>query len=209
MLQIEARPGCTVVAGVSGSGKTSFALRYLVAREDFTCRYAIESPKMDIHARLGLCLAETPEELELAGEDGFVIFNPAQMFPGDRVAALEWFADWSYYHAAKRAGRKILFVDEVWRYCNPQRFPIPLGQWVLDGRGLGMETIFCTQEPNKLPSAIVNERTEAVCFRLQGDKALDEVEGWSFDRSEVFALPPGSFVALNCETGVFLRDRVF
>ncbi len=208
MLQLDAKPGCTLAMGKSGSGKTTFALRYLVAG-DFTCRFLFESPKCDMHIKLGLDCAETLPELEMAIEDGFVIFNSSIMFPGDRVTAYDWFCRWSYDRAAQMPGRKILLTDEAWRACSPHSIPQALAEWVQDGRSFGMETMFATQRPNKLNGAILNEATELVCFRLQEHNALVTVSDLGAPTDEVSRLAPGMFVALNCETDSELRGRLW
>jgi hypothetical protein len=209
MLQLAARPGCTVVAGVSGSGKTTFALRYLVARRDFTCRFLFQEPKRDFTQRLQLPDAETPEELALAVEDGFVIYHPAAMWQGDWNAGLEWFADWSYAQAAQMPGRKILLVDEMWKYCSPHKVPRGIMRWVNDGRSFGCETLFASTQPNKLNETLLNGATEIVSFSLRGRNALASVEGLGLDGDEVATLAPGAFVARNCETGGELRGRLW
>lgn len=208
-LQLAARPGCTLVCGVSGSGKTTFALRWLAARKDLTCRFLFQEPKRDLSERLKLPDAETAEELECAVEDGWVIFHPGIMFSGDWPAALAWFSEWSYAKAASLPGRKILMVDEVWKYCSPHAIPRGLSKWIQDGRSFGCETVFATQTPNKLHASITNEATELVAFRLQGKPALDCVTALGVDREEVASLPPGSFVARNCETGAERRARLW
>lgn len=209
MLQLAARPGCLVTAGVSGSGKTTFDLRYLVARRDFTCRFLFQEPKRDFTERLGLPDAETPEELECAIEDGWVIFHPARMFPGDWPAALEWFSKWSYDKAATMPGRKVLKIDELWRYSSPQRLPMGVRQWINDGRSFGCETVFATSELNRLPETITNGATEIVSFLLRGRNSLQRAEDLGLDAETVRALPPGAFVARNQETGGELRGRLW
>lgn len=208
-LQHAAAPGCLLLCGKSGSGKTTFALRYLVARRDLTCRFIFEGPKLDISARLGLRLATSEDELTLAMEDGFVLYDCSAMFPGDRRAGLEWFARWSYDAAAQMPGRKVLMVDEVWKYCSPHAIPQALAEWILDGRKLGMETLFASQQPNRINEAITNEVTELIAFRLQGENALAKISGLGLDSAEIASLPLGSFVALNCETGGELRGRLW
>jgi hypothetical protein len=209
ILQHASAPGCLLLCGKSGSGKTTFALRYLVARRELTCRFIFEGPKLDISARLGLRLATTEDELMLAVEDGFVLFDSSLMFPGDPRAGLEWFAGWSYHAAAALPGRKVLMVDEAWKYCSPHAIPLPLAQWILDGRKLGCETLFGVQQPNRLNEAITNEVTELISFRLQGGNALAKIEGLGLAADEIASLPLGSFVALNCETGGELRGRLW
>lgn len=159
--------------------------------------------------RTGLVCAETEEELEMAIEDGFCLFDSSRMFPGDRMAGAQWFFNWSYNAASNLPGRKLLVVDEVWKYCSPHSIPVSLGQWILDGRKLGCETMFATQQPNKLNETILNESTELVCFRLQGSNALAKIAEHGIEPEEVKNLQRGAFVALNCETGGELRGRLW
>lgn len=209
LLQIEARPGCLLAAGVSGTGKTTFCLRYLVARRDFSARFLFSEPKRDLKERLGIPDAETVEELEMSLDDGFSIFYPGTMFPGNWSAGLDWFSAWSYAKAAAMPGRKVLFVDEVWRYCNPHTLPAGLARWIQDGRSFGCETVFATQRPNRLNEAITNETTEFVGFKLQGANALARAKDLGADPDELRTLQPGAFVAINCETGGELRARLW
>jgi DNA helicase HerA-like ATPase len=44
------------------------------------------------------------------------------------------------------------------------------------GRKRRLETVFCTQRPNRLNEAITNEVSELVGFRLQGENAIRLVE---------------------------------
>jgi len=209
-LQLDAKPGCTLVLGESGSGKTSFALKYLVARADFTCRFLFCEPKRDFRERLLISDCETEADCEMAVEDGFVVYYPGTMFPGDWKAGLEWFSEWSYRIASGLPGRKVLMVDEAWKHITPYALPRGVALWTQDGRSFGCETIFCATRPNKLNEALINEATEAVSFRLQGDNALQTVrKELGLDSDEVANLPLGSFVAVNCETGSELRGRLW
>jgi hypothetical protein len=207
-LSLGAKPGSTLILGKSGSGKTTFALK-MMRCPDFTCRFIFQEPKRDLAVRLGLADAETPDDLACAVEDGFVIYYPAAMFPGDWSAGLTWFCDWSYGIAARMPGRKVLLVDEVWKYCDPRQLPKPLALWLQDGRSYGMETVFATQRPNRLNETLINEATEAVCFRLQGRNALKVAEELGADPEEVASLPLGAFVSVNCETGGEIRGRMW
>jgi len=63
--------------------------------------------------------------------------------------------------------------------------------------------------PNKLPEAITNEATELVCFSLQGANGLDRVADKGADSDAVAALPKGSFLAYNCDSGGQLAGRLF
>lgn len=207
-LQLEARRQCLLIVGKSGSGKSTFALRYLVAERSFVCRFLFD-PEGEFSTRLKLSAARTAEECELAIEDGFVIFDPHSMFPGRMSEALEWFCAFAFEASSKMGGSKILLVDEAWKYCSPGSIPMALANCIQTGRKRGLGMAFATQRPNRLNESITNEVTECVCFRLQGVNALERVGEMGADSDEVAALPMGSFVALNVDSGSELRGRLW
>jgi len=57
--------------------------------------------------------------------------------------------------------------------------------------------------------AITNETTELVCFSLQGSNGLDRVADKGADPDAAAALPKGSFLAYNCDSGGSLAGRLF
>lgn len=100
-------------------------------------------------------------------------------------------------------------VDEVSKYCSPNAMPNPLAQWILDGRSFGCETLFATQQPNRINETILNEATELVCFRLQSRNAIATMAAQGFNEEEIANLPLGSYVAVNRETGAESRGRMW
>lgn len=208
MNDFTATRACTLVAGVSGSGKTTFALRYLVNAPDLALRFAWDADGQ-IGARLGLPAVSRVEELPLAQAMGWVIFDPNELFPGRHAEGFSWFCSWVYQTAGLVPGRKVFLVDEVWRYCSNVTIPQPLAECIQTGRVRQLDCMFATQRPNRLNEAITNEVTEAVCFRLQGANALRVVYDLGADPQEVSDLPPGSFVSWGTQTGSRLSGRVF
>jgi DNA helicase HerA-like ATPase len=207
VLQFDAQQTVIVVAGVSGSGKSTFALRYLVGAQHLVCRFIFD-PRGEFAERLKLVPAETVEELECAIEDGFVIFDPHKMFPGNPTAALEWFAGWVFQRCHELPGCKLLLVDEVWKYTSPHTIPLSLAMCVQEGRKGGLGTMFCTQRPNRINEAILNEITEFVCFLLKGNHALETAEDHGHDPDEIRELPKGAFVSVT-EDGRTARGRLW
>jgi hypothetical protein len=197
----------TIVGGKSGSGKTTFALRYLV-NADLACRFAWD-PDGQIASRLGIPNAYTVEDLQDAEPDGFVCFDPNQLFPGRHVEAFAWFCAWAYSRAAVIQGRKLVLVDEAWRYCSPNSIPQSLAECVQTGRVRGLDMMFATQQPQRLNGSITNEVTEAVSFLLLSKPCRDRMVEMGHDAAEVGSLPLGSFVSLNTSTGGILRGKVF
>lgn len=199
---------CTLVAGISGSGKTTFALRYLVNDRGLSYRFCWDADGQ-ISNRLGVPSVQKAEELPLALEDGWVVYDPNVMFPGRHAEGFAWFASWVYQQSGTLPGRKVFLVDEVWRYCTNVAIPQPLAECIQTGRVRGLDCMFATQRPNRLNEAITNETSELVAFRLQGSNALKLVGDLGGDPGQVLNLPPGSFVSWNLQTGSSLSGRVF
>lgn len=208
MLQVETRRAATLICGKSGSGKSTFALRYLLNAPGLACRFLFD-PEGEFAQRLRLRPAVDPAGLEDDVSTRWVIFDPHTMFPGATAAAFRFFCDWAFAVSSRGAGRKVLLVDEVWKYCSPQSIPEELALCIQTGRKRGLDCMFATQRPNRLNGSILGEATELVAFRLQEPSALECVEALGMPAGEVAALPPGSFRALNLDTGCSLAGRVF
>jgi len=202
------KPSITIVAGKSGSGKTTFCYRYLVNAQNVLCRFVFD-PKGEAPERLGIAPAETAEELELALADGFVVYHPGHMFSGHPEVGFAYFCNWVLSVSERVRGRELFLVDEVWKYCNPHTIPDCLATCCQDGRSRGIEMIFATQRPNRLNESITNEATEIILFRLNGSRAIAWAEEFGYDPDEVLTIAPGAFVALNCDSGGESRGKVF
>lgn len=207
-LQLDARRACTLLTGKSGSGKSTFALRYLLNAPSLAARFLFD-PEGEFAQRLRISAASEARDLEADLGTGWVIFDPHTMFPGDTAAAFRFFCDWTFTVCSRGGGRKVLLVDEVWKYCSPQSLPAELALCIQTGRKRGLDCMFATQRPNRLNGSLLGEATEAVSFRLQEESALATVANLGLSASEVSALPPGSFRAVNCDTGGTLAGKVF
>jgi hypothetical protein len=203
-----------VCAGVSGTGKSTFGLRYLV-NAPLSCRFLFDAesserdPAQNEFAhRLQLPPAGDAYELGLGMCRGYVPFDPHALFAGRLDEALLFFLEWVWEMSARLPGQKVVVIDEVWRYVNPHKIPIELMNIVQSGRRRGVHLLLNCQEPNKLNSTILNGASEFVCFKLQGEKALNVVESYGFEREEVGNLAPLQFVARNLDSGGELRGRI-
>ncbi len=208
MIDYAATRAVTLAAGCSGSGKTTFCLRYLVNDQKLAARFLWDADGQ-LSDRLGLASASTAEELLASIEDGWAIFDPNVLFPGRHAEGFAWFAGWAYSMAATLPGRKCLLVDEVWRYCSNVSIPQSLAECIQTGRVRGLDCMFATQRPNRLNEAITNEVTECVAFRLQGTNALRVVGELGAPLSEVGRLPKGSWISTSTETGARLSGRLW
>jgi len=204
----------TVCAGVSNSGKSTFALRYLV-NADLAVRYIFDPAPGEWNAdqgefsdRLGIRAAKDGYELGLALCRGWVCFDPHTLFPGRLTEAFDFFCDWAYQTSLRIPGQKILVVDEAWLYQTNQSIPLELQMIVQSGRKRGLALMITLQEPNRLNSALRNGVSEMVCFQLQSDLALKCVGDYGFKPEDLRALAPLHFISRNLDSGGELRGEV-
>lgn len=200
-------PCSTLVCGMTGSGKTTFALRYLL-NVQAVCRFVFDDLGQ-VAARLGIPHASTAREVEAALATRWVIFNPHRMFPGDLDAAFRWFCHWSFEASRRGNGKKIVLVDEVWRFCSPQGIPRELAVLSQMGRAENLELMCATQRPHRINDSITGAATELVCFRLDEPLALGRVDTLGADPDEVQDLPLGSFIAVNRLSRGVARGKLF
>lgn len=201
----------TIVAGVSRSGKSTFALRYLCNAE-LAYRFIFNSELGPQSYAVRLDCDSAADEFELGMQlcSGWVVFNPHVHWPGQLAEAFNYFCDWTWRMSAKLPGRKVLVVEEAWRFVSPQRYPKELAACVQSGAAYGLGCVFNTQTPEKLPGPIQGECSEVVCFKLGagGEKSLAWAEGRGFAPEELTALPQLSYVARNLDSGGELRGRI-
>ncbi len=200
-------PASTLIVGMTGSGKTTFALRYLL-NAPAACRFVFDDLGR-VATRLHKAPAYIADELEAALADHWVLFNPHRMFPGDPAAGFRWFCQWAYDASRRGRGKKLVLVDELWQWTTPQQIPRELALLAQTGREENIELITCTQLPHKVHASITGQSTELVCFRLQEPLALSRVKELGADADQVKALPLGSFVSWDRLSGRRLAGQVF
>lgn len=204
----------TICAGVSNSGKSTFALRYLVNAK-LAVRYIFDpapgefNPNVgEFSERLGLPAARTGYELGLGLCKGWVCFDPHTLFPGRLAEAFNFFCDWAWETSLTIPGPKVLVVDEAWLYQTNQSIPTELQMIVQSGRKRGLALLITIQEPNRLNSALRNGVSEMVCFQLQSNLALKCVADYGFRPEELPGLVPLNFIARNLDSGGELRGKI-
>ena len=201
-------PPCnTLVTGMTGSGKTTFSIAYLL-NVDAICRFAFDDLGR-FATRLKMRPARTARECELALATGWVVFNPHAMFPGHTDQAFKWFCKWVYDASRRAPGKKVLAADEIWQWMSPHQIPYELALAAVTGREEHIELLCCTQLPHRLNATLVGQCTELICFRLDERLALDCVEDLGMVRTDVASLPLGRFIARNRLSGGRLVGSLF
>lgn len=138
-----------------------------------------------------------------------VCFNPAVMFQERQKDALRWFCHWAFEVSRRGPGKKILFVDELWRFVDAHSLPAELEKVARMGRAEGLELLTATQHPRDYHRDLRAEVTEWVCFNTIEPGELDAVRPYFRDVDRVAGLKRGEFLAYNRESGAELAGRVF
>lgn len=198
----------TVVAGKTGTGKTTFVIRLLL-NTPCAARFVFDDRGQVSH-RLNLPMAATLAECERALASQWILFNPHPCFPGDTAGGFRWWCEWAYRVSKRGPGRKLFFVDEVWRHVNPNTIPKELAVVIQEGRSAGLQPITATQRPHRLNEAILGSASELVAFRLEHRKSLKAIEEMGGDPVRVKNLPlDGSFISFNLDAGTSLAGNLF
>lgn len=200
-------PRNTLVVGMTGSGKTTFAIRYLL-NVATACRFIFDDLGR-FAKRLDLIPARTLNECEAAVASRWVVYNPHTMFPGKPKNGFNWFCEWVYKKSKQGPGHKVFCVDEVWQWQDGRSVPDELLTIATTGREEGIELMTCTQYPHWTNASLTGSATELVAFKLCETDALDEVKRIGLDKAEVAALPLGKFIALNRLLGQKLSAKLF
>lgn len=197
----------TLIAGMSGSGKSTFAYRLLI-NAPAACRFIFDDlGRAAVRLRLRPCY--TAAELEAALSTRWVLFNPHRMFPGETKLAFRWFCHWVYQVSQRGPGKKLFLVDEIWQWQDSYQIPKELATVVQTGREENIELVSATQLPHKINASITGQATELVCFKIQEPNALDRLQELGADPDVVANLPMGQFISYNRIRPGQLAGQVF
>ena len=202
-------PSCvTLIFGQSGSGKTTFAFRYLL-NVPAACQFLFDD-RGQAAARLKLRPCGTAAECEAAVPTRWVCFNPHVMFPGALLPdGFRWFCHWAFEVCKRGPGKKVLFVDELWQWADARTMPVELENVIRTGRTENLELLSCTQRPREYHVLIRSQATEFIAFNTREPAELDAIRPYWAGVDQAAALPRGSFIAVNRESGAELAGRVF
>src|SRR5579872_1082484 len=108
----------TLIAGKSGSGKTTFAFRYIF-NYPAACRFVFDQQGRDgpriASFMPGVRPCYTANELEAALATRCVVFNPTRMYPEDIThrKGFDFFCRWVYDASRRAGGKKFLLINEI------------------------------------------------------------------------------------------------
>lgn len=147
----------------------------------------------------GMKFAATIEQLNYSlATQKFIIFDPSQMFPGDRHQAFEFFCRWVMTQAKTMPrGTKLFAVDELQgvQRTGTGGMPQAFAEMVDEGRWHEIDMIAVAQRLNQVNDAVRAQVSKLITFRHQDPRALQMLEESGFNPEEVKRLPPvGKFL---------------
>ena len=199
MLQFQNKREVTICAGTGQTGKSTFAIRYLL-NAPLAVRYVFDD-EGEYSQRLGIAPAGNAYDLNKALLTGWVLFDPDVLFPGRHADAFKFFCDWAFQTASCIPGKKVLVADEIWRHCTPQSIPDELANVCQTGRKRGLGLMVNTQLPTALNRSLLSLCSEMIFFRLNFDAALDLAARRGFDPDQVKTLPDLHFISRTDQGG--------
>lgn len=207
-MNLSHRPSKVLVTGCSGSGKSTFASQYLVNTK--AALKLVFDHELEFASRSRLPVARTPEELADQVKTGWVLFDPASMFPGRSDDSLAFFMDWSMSVSDSVPGRKVLFVDELQLFVDCHKWPEDLARVVQTGRRYELDLLICSQQVNELHNRLRQQLTEIVTFRQQEDLALAWLQkAGPLDVETIRALQPGEYLSWVRLSGQVNSGKIF
>jgi hypothetical protein len=213
-VNLSSKRSVTIVAGLSGYGKNTFLLRYLV-NADLIARFLFDPDPGEFNPDLGefadrLELDATRDAYDLALHlcRGWICFDPHTLFRGRPDTGCEFFCDWAFEKSGALPGEKAIVIDEAWKYCSANKIPDALRAVALSGRKVRLQLFVNTQEPQRLNDTFKGGCSEVVCFRLQSEKQLAFAREMGFDAEEVARLGPLQWIARNIDSGGELRGTI-
>jgi len=210
-------PHVALVFGGQRSGKTSFALRYLLNVE--AVAVFIFDDRGQAQKRLKLRACNTARDCEEALATGWVCFNPHTMFPPNAKLeitatdalrnAFAWFCDWVLKASARGPGKKVFFADEVWQFMDARSVPYELENIVRTGRGENLSVILATHRPSEFHRNVRALVTEWDCFHTVDENDLAAVRPYFREVDKIATMPKGQFIAYNRESGEQIAGRLW
>jgi hypothetical protein len=206
----------TLVFGRQGSGKTTFAFRYLVnaAKEQppnaspVGCIFIFDW-KLEAAQRLGIAPCGMAAQCEAALASRWVLFNPAIMFQERQKDAFRWFCHWVFEVSKRGPGKKIFYVDELWHFADAQSLPVELEKIARMGRAENLELLSSTQHPRDYHRDIRAEVTEWVCFSTDEPGELDAGRPFFRGVDKFAGIPKVQFIAYHRVSGAELSGKLF
>jgi hypothetical protein len=192
-----------LVTGQSGQGKSTYFARFLAnGYRSVYDKIFVYDHVGEIANRLNIPPAYTEEDLARAWEEGFVCFDPAQLFPGETDTGWNFFCEWTFERCQRNMGyAKLIAVDELQMFSSTAALSWEQCCVVETGRKYELDFLAISQQMNLIHNRLRNQLTEIVSFRQEDVLILDALEDRGFDPNALRALGKGQYLIRNFQNG--------
>jgi hypothetical protein len=211
-VQVHHKPTKILIVGKSGSGKTTYELRYV--RNSGHATVFIFDHKQEFEEREGIPASISIDECteRLTKGEKFISYHYAHEFPGDAENAFQFFCEWVYEicKALRDDGKERLFAcDEVNRFTGTGDMGWAFRQLIEDGRLQGLDFVGTSHAANQIHNRLRLQLSEIVALRTLDPRPLAFLQENGFPVEEIKALPTGAFIAKDLDTDTFTRGKLF
>lgn len=173
-----------LITGASGTGKTTLFER-VVKREACRLKF-IYDHQGEFSARFKIpAVTDLNALVEKTAKGGYVVFDPAKMYPGRSVDGFAFFCDYIFAVSQQLNGRKLLACDELQMLISNSSEPAELLAVLDAGRRYQLDFIAISQAPNRIHNGVRNQLTKVWTFRQSDANAIKYLEENSFDAEAV------------------------
>lgn len=199
-----------LVTGQSGQGKSTYFARFLSnAYRTLYQKIFVYDHVGEISSRLNIAPCYHEEDLARAWENGFVCFDPAELFPGETDLGWNFFCEWTFERCRNNLGyAKLLAVDELQMFSSTAALSWEQCCVVETGRKYELDFLAISQQMNLIHNRLRNQLTEIVTFRQEDKLIIDALEERGFEEGALRSLKKGEFLVRNFQNGSYIKDTI-
>lgn len=203
-MNIERKASHCLTCGMSGMGKSSYNLRYILA--SWHDRIFIFDHQSEYSLRLNLLPCFTfAEARERAKSERIICFDYSKNFFGELEGSLNAFADMVFFmckdHLEPQNVQSLFVCDELQKIIPANEAPKEVKNIIQTGRRFNLDSALMSQQPNRIGNEIREQVTELILFRLKEENSLKFVRGMGIDADPIMSLPPLHYIWFDLVNG--------
>lgn len=196
-----------LVTGNSGSGKTSYFVKFLQASDHQ--KIFIYDHQGELSQRLRCTPLFSSDEIAEAIKRGdrLICYDPSECYSGRMHDGFNFFAELVFEIGKVTSGKKLFAVDEIQQLVDASTLPWEISQIIETGRRRGIDTAFISQQPNIIHNRIRNALTECVSFMHNDERAVKFMVDLGFPEDQLRNLRQFEFISKNLRTGQIFSGK--
>jgi hypothetical protein len=211
-MQVHHKPTKILIVGKSGSGKTTYLLRYI--KHSDHAQVFIFDHKLEFQEREGILVSNSIDDCteRLKKGEKFISYHYAEEFPGDSETAFQFYCEWIFEvsKVLREDGKSRLFAaDEVNRFTGTSDMGWSFRQLIEDGRLQGLDFIGTSHAANQIHNRLRLQLSEIVALRTLDPRPLAFLEENGFDPEAIKSLPTGAFIVKDLDNDSFTSGKLF